>query len=754
MRFGSPAILFLLLVAVLLPLASPLAPASRAFSDGEAANLVEGQPDFTHSGCNSTSETLRSLCSASDLAFDSSGDLWVVDNGNSRILEYQPPFSEDMAASLVIGNSCRGGQSSLCFPNGFVFDQNGDLWVADYGNSRALEYAPPFSDGMNASLVIGQPDYASGAFVSCNPTQKLLCGPSDVAFDPHGNLWVADLGGSRILGFAPPFSDGMVATFVIGQDSFANDSCASSQTGLCNPEGIGFDPSGDLWVADNGNNRVLEYAPPFSDGMGAHLVVGQPNFTSDKCASNPASQNGLCGATGIAFDSSGNLWVADYGNSRVLRYARPFLEGMKASLVIGQQGYTTDACHAAQLGLCGPHSLVFDSYGNLWVADEGNSRILRFALTQSPGTGTVILVGANPHEMAYDYKKGEIFVTNTGDGTISVISDRTNKVVATIAVGGEPVSAAYDPSNNEIYVANWDATYISVISDTSNRVVKNVILPNQIFVTDGIAYDSNTSQVFVVDDNGGFHVLSGQNVMVTSHSLEGDTPLPDVVYDSNRGELFMASSGGSIFVVSDLNYTVLATIRTGIVPYDLTFDSGKGEVFVADSDSSKVLVIADSNNTIVARPDVGSMPIDLAYDAQNGEVYVATSGPSVSVISDTTNEVIKSIPLQCNQQGVVRDDRMAETFVACDNGVVYLIPGLSNATTTTSVLSSPTPTSTSTTNSTTSPLTLSSTTSSRGGSGIPEFPVQFGLTLLATAVIVASYVLARRGVRIGEQPPV
>ena len=119
----------------------------------------------------------------------------------------------------------------------------------------------------------------------------------------------------------------MNAALVIGQNSFTTFTRATSQNGLGGPAGIAFDALGNLWVADPSNARVLRYPPPFTDGMPADLVIGQNSFTTGTPAT---SQNGLWNPVGIVFDKQGNLWVADPSNNRVLRYPPPFTDGMPA----------------------------------------------------------------------------------------------------------------------------------------------------------------------------------------------------------------------------------------------------------------------------------------------------------------------------------------------------------------------------------------------------------------------------------------
>jgi secreted PhoX family phosphatase len=140
----------------------------------------------------------------------------------------------------------------------------------------------------------------------------------------------------------------MAASLELGQPpatAFTSGSSSGfSATSLGAPFEVKFDPSGNLWVADAGYNRVLEYNPPFSNGMAATTVLGQGDFTHGDMNQNdtntPAADT-MSSPTGLAFDSTGILSVSDDVNSRILRFAPPFTTGMKATGLIGQANFTT-----------------------------------------------------------------------------------------------------------------------------------------------------------------------------------------------------------------------------------------------------------------------------------------------------------------------------------------------------------------------------------------------------------------------------
>jgi sugar lactone lactonase YvrE len=349
---------------------------------GQAASIVLGQPDFSQNGINAGqgklnpgAGTLYTPSSMAGMAMDSQGNLWVADAGNCRVLEFRPPFTSNMNASLVIGQQelTSGGPctnralsaSSMLFPGGLAFDPKGDLWVSDTGANRITEYVPPFSNGMAASIAIGYSaldatpsSNCAAAGMSGKASLNTLCGPVAIAFDANGDLWVGDQSNFRVLEFAPPFQTGMAASLVLGQPS-------SPQTAVGSAVALAFDRKGDLWVADTFNYRVAEFVPPFTSGMSTSLVLGQPAFA----LLNPATINYgqptadiLNAPSGLAFDSQGNLIVPTIANSRALIFAPPFSMGMAASLVLGQSDLTSgsyDGCSApAATTLCAPASAL------------------------------------------------------------------------------------------------------------------------------------------------------------------------------------------------------------------------------------------------------------------------------------------------------------------------------------------------------------------------------------------------------------
>jgi len=378
----------LLFVVLLVPLAS----IASACDYCKGASLVLGQSGFTSSTA-ATSATGENGPVA--VAFDSQGDLWVAESHNNRVIEYTAPYTTGEGASLVLGqpsfttNASATSDTGLYLPVGLAFDAYGDLWVADMGNNRILEYPAPLSSGEAASIVLGQPNFGSSVCVLSDTGD---CSPVGLAFDSHGNLWVADYGYNRILEYSYPFSTGQAASLVLGQAAFTTDAWGASTVGENGPSALAFDAHGDLWVVDN-SNRVVEYMAPFSTSEAASMVLGQVNFTGSGFST---SATGEYLPEGLAFDQQGNLWVADFGNNRVIGYEAPFINGEAASMILGQYGFTSRGFATSKVGENGPSGIAFDSHGDLWVADYVNNRVLEYKDVVPP----VITLSCAPYTFA------------------------------------------------------------------------------------------------------------------------------------------------------------------------------------------------------------------------------------------------------------------------------------------------------------------------------------------------------------------
>jgi ASPM-SPD-2-Hydin domain-containing protein/NHL repeat-containing protein len=269
------------------------------------ANKIFGQTSGTVNSCNAGGVTAGSLCNPARLTLDNVGNLYVSDQSNHRVLEYNTPLtvtsvagSGDTTADLVFGqgttgkgaefttNGCnQGGLSahSFCTPNGVATDSTNHVYVADYSNNRALEFDEPTNattapNNVSANTVFGQ----LGNFManSCNNaglSADSLCVPTALNVDSANNLFIADQANDRVLEYLTPEtvtatsgSGDTTADLVWGQGgSFAANGCNlggthPSAATLCHAEDPLIDASGHVIITDRDNNRLLLFNPPFT----------------------------------------------------------------------------------------------------------------------------------------------------------------------------------------------------------------------------------------------------------------------------------------------------------------------------------------------------------------------------------------------------------------------------------------------------------------------------------------------------------
>ena len=366
--------------------------AHAQWTNGQNATYVVGQTSFDIAGVGLTS---TGFYRPSAVAIDAvHSKMYIVDQDNCRVLRYVYPLTGNTpAADRVFGqadftsNSANRGVSAsaqgLSFPRD-VKVYNGDLWVADFSNSRVVRYAAAWnasSNGPDADIVLGQPDMST---VESGTTDNKMRNPEALAFDGSGNLWVSESANNRVLRFTT-LTTGSSADKVLGQTSFTTNSPATTQSGLNGASGIAVSGT-TLWVADRNGNRVLRFdnAASKSNGGLADGVIGQSDYVSN---TSGTAANKFIFPFQIAIDGSGRLYVSDYTNNRIAIFdnAAAKAAGDPMNNVLGQASTTGSATGTSVNTLINPRGVAIDNAnGKLLVVDSGNRRVLQYSSSSSP----------------------------------------------------------------------------------------------------------------------------------------------------------------------------------------------------------------------------------------------------------------------------------------------------------------------------------------------------------------------------------
>jgi Concanavalin A-like lectin/glucanases superfamily/NHL repeat len=274
--------------------------------------------------------------------------------------------------------------TSLYNPRGIVFDSSGNLYVADFNNNRVLYYA---AGSTTATRVYGQGgSFTTGTANSGGITANTLSRPTGLVLDSSGNLYIADNANNRVLYYA---AGSTTATRVYGQGGNFTTGAANSggitANTLNQPNALALDSTGNLYVADYANDRVLYYA---AGSTTATRVYGQGgSFTTGTANLGGITADSIYHPVGLALDSSGNLYVADSANNRVLYYPAG---STTATRVYGQGGsFTTGTANLGGItadSLSQPQFISLDASGNLYVADYANNRMLYYPAGSTTAT--------------------------------------------------------------------------------------------------------------------------------------------------------------------------------------------------------------------------------------------------------------------------------------------------------------------------------------------------------------------------------
>ena len=329
--------------------------------------------------------TSAELYQPTGVAVDGAGDIFIADNGNSRIRFVAPAGTiNTVAGNGAAGFGGDGGQATsaeIDWPTGLAVDSGGDLFITDYSRLRVLTpMTSTASSSYTISTVVGN---GTTAFSGDGgpASSAALYEPADVAVDGAGNLYIADTFNYRIRKVTPAGAISTVAGN--GISGFNADGGPATSAELGDPYGVAVDSAGNLYIADTMNSRIRKVTPAGTISTVAGNGTG--GFSGD---GGPATSAELSAPFGVAVDGVGNLFIADTTNSRI----RKVTSAGTISTVAGNGtfGFSGDGGPATSAGLSAPFGVAVDGAGNLFVADAQNNRIRKVT-----PTGTISTVAGN-----------------------------------------------------------------------------------------------------------------------------------------------------------------------------------------------------------------------------------------------------------------------------------------------------------------------------------------------------------------------
>ncbi len=328
----------------------------------EQVSTVAGTGTWGAANGPAATATFNDPC---DVAVDAAGNIYVNDTGNHLIRKIDASGNvTTVAGAGVAGNvDGNGVAAKFDFPNGFTLASNGTLYVADSGNNTIRK----IDTSGNVTTIAGTASVAGGS-TNGHGTAASFNFPTGITVDASGNLFVADDGNNLIRKIDP---SGNVTTFAgSGAQGSANGAGATASFNA--PHGIVVDASGNLYIADSGNNLIRK-------------IDANGNVTTIAGSGAQGAANGQGAAASfnkpeaIAVDASGNVYVADSGNNLIRKIdAAGNVTTLAGS---GAQALTNGQGTAA--AFYNPEGLTVDAAGNVYVADTLNNAIRKIVATHS-----------------------------------------------------------------------------------------------------------------------------------------------------------------------------------------------------------------------------------------------------------------------------------------------------------------------------------------------------------------------------------
>jgi sugar lactone lactonase YvrE len=371
-------------------------------------------------------------------------------------------------ATLATGYSGDGGQATsaqLNYPQGIAFDSFNNMYIADYGNNVIRKV----TTGNIISTFAG--NYTLGIGYSGDggqATSAQLDSPTGITFDASGNMYIVV---GKVI---RKVTTGGIISTVAGNNSlivgYSGDGGIATSAQLYSPNDIAFDASGNMYISDFGNNviRKVDAITNIISTVVGNYALGT-GYSGDGGLATSAQ---LYHPEGIAFDASGNMYIADQYNQVI----RKVTTGGIISTVAGNyslgSGYSGDGAIATSAQLSSPHDIAFDSNDNMYIVDNSNSVIRRVDAI----TGIITTIAGN-YILGATYK---------GDGGL-----------ATAAALKYPSFIAFDSFNN-MFIADYGN---NVIRKVSASVITTKIQPATTIENELIIYPNPNNGNFELRTN-------------------------------------------------------------------------------------------------------------------------------------------------------------------------------------------------------------------------------------------------------------
>lgn len=529
----------------------------RVDSTGNAIRIAgNGRAGF--SGDNGPALNAQ-LNSPQGLAIDTAGDVYICDTGNERLRLVSNGIITTIAGTGVPGSAGDYGdptQAQLHLPVAVALDIYNNPYIADSANNviRTIQdgiifpfagnYIPGYSNDNESALVAA------------------LYGPTDVIFDIHENMFIADSLNGRIREVS-----GGIITSVVGPVTGVPpnyiEGGSATETLLSSPRSVAVDTAGNIYIADSDANRIRKVI--LTKGIiTTYVGSGNPGFSGD---GGPALNAQINTPSNIAVDFSGNLYFVDFANARVRKVNVSGTISTVAGNGVGR--YSGDGGAAQSAMMSSPSAVATGPGGVFYISDTNNQRVRQVAssgiISTLAGTGAAGYSGDGgapasaqvdfPGGIAVDSSGANIYFADTVNQRIRKVAGGVITTVAgngTAGYAGNGAAAVNALLNSPVAVA-VDSAENLYIADYNNNVVRKVSSAGVISTLAGngaVGYSGDGGAAISAQLNGPASVAvdTAGNVFIAdsgNHSVRKVTPGGFISTYAGNGTLGYSGDGGA-----------------------------------------------------------------------------------------------------------------------------------------------------------------------------------------------------------------
>jgi sugar lactone lactonase YvrE len=560
-----------------------------------------------------------------DVALDAAGNLYISDTSNSCVRKINTSgvistYAGTCASSGSSGNGGAATSAKLSSPGGIALDGAGNLYIADQNNNvvREVNAVTGFISIVAGNMTSGY----NGDNVAA--TSAELNGPQFVMTDSAGNFYISDVGNARVREVT--IATGIITTIVgNGTGGYNGDGIAATSAETNSPGRLAFDASGNLYIPEKANNRVRMVSA--ATGLISTVAgTGTQTFSGDGGAATSANLNQPLSAM---LDGAGNLYIADYGNSRIreVNATTQIINTIAGNYTAG--GYSGDGGPATSAELNTPIGTTMTPGANIYIADYRNNRIR--LVTQSTPAAMSLPSTAYGATSAASYQT----VQNTGNGTLTIASISSSS--GNFTLGGASATCA----NSSQLLASAAACVLGV-EFTPTSVAS---LNGTITVTDNTLNVSSSTQTIAVSGTG---VAAAPAITFTvSNQTYGLSPFTVSATSNSAGAITYsvvsgpATISGSTVTITGIGTVVLQASQAANGNYSV----GTQNATFTVSAAAPTITFTVSNQTYGVAP----FTVSATSNSAGAITYSVVSGPATISGSTVTITGVGTVVLQASQ---------------------------------------------------------------------------------------------------------